>query len=46
MRKINYKISRWFDLNFGWCFINPNKEQWWLNYLKIKYPRDYIRWGN
>lgn len=37
MKKIVKKVSRWFDLNLGWLFINGNKTEQWDNYISKKY---------
>jgi hypothetical protein len=39
MKKVFYKISRWFDLNLGWFFVNPNKQDAWYEYLNKKYNK-------
>jgi hypothetical protein len=31
------KLLRWFDLNVGWFFVNPMKEEKWLDHLRKKY---------
>lgn len=41
MKKIIYKLERWFDLNLGWFFTNSRKQEEWCEYLKQKYPEDY-----
>ncbi len=33
-------IKRWFELNLGWFFINGNKQEEWLRYLKKKYKNE------
>ena len=31
------KLNRWFELNWGWFFINGRKQEQWNEYLKNKY---------
>jgi hypothetical protein len=31
------KISKWFELNFGWFFVNGRKQNKWVEHLKNKY---------
>jgi hypothetical protein len=33
------KIIKWFELNFGWFFVNGNKQNEWKEILKKKYGR-------
>ena len=32
-------MSKWFEINLGWFFINGRKQQQWNEYLKQKYER-------
>tara|TARA_Y100000593_G_C4255422_1_gene309390 strand:+ start:431 stop:559 length:129 start_codon:yes stop_codon:yes gene_type:complete len=40
--KILKKIERWFDLKFGWFFVNGFKHDEWLEYLQEKYDTTEI----
>jgi hypothetical protein len=31
------KINKWFELNWGWLFINGRKQEDWAEYLRKKY---------
>ena len=31
------KILKWFELKWGFLFINGNKREYWEEYLKNKY---------
>lgn len=31
------KIVRWFEMNFGWFFVNGRKQAAWAEYLRKKY---------
>ena len=33
------KLNRWFELNWGWFFINGRKQEQWNEYLKNKYKK-------
>jgi hypothetical protein len=33
------KIVKWFELNWGWLFVNPRKQGEWIDYLKKKYKK-------
>ncbi len=40
MKKLNKmikKINRWFELNWGWFFVNGRKQEDWAEYLRKKY---------
>ena len=40
MKKLNKmikKINKWFELNWGWFFINGRKQEDWAEYLRKKY---------
>ena len=32
-----YKITKWFELNLGWLFVNCRKQDKHIEYLKNKY---------
>ena len=34
------KITKWFEINLGWIFINGRKRDWLEAYLKEKYYKD------
>lgn len=31
------KITKWFELNLGWLFVNGRKQEKHIEYLKNKY---------
>ena len=31
------RLNRWFELNWGWFFINGKKQAEWTDYLRKKY---------
>ncbi len=31
------KINKWFELNWGWLFVNGRKQEDWTEYLRKKY---------
>jgi hypothetical protein len=33
-------ITKWFELNLGWFFINGKKQAAWAEYLRKKYGSD------
>jgi hypothetical protein len=33
------KIVKWFEINWGWIFINPRKQGEWFEYLRKKYKK-------
>ena len=33
------RLNRWFELNWGWLFINGRKQEQWNEYLKNKYKK-------
>lgn len=35
------KILKWFELNWGFLFINGNKREYWYRYLKNKYKDEF-----
>ena len=37
------KLNRWFELNWGWFFINGRKQEQWNEYLKNKYKDENNR---
>ena len=40
MKKLNKmikKINKWFEINWGWFFINGRKQEDWAEYLRKKY---------
>jgi hypothetical protein len=37
MKKIINKINKWFELNLGFIFVNPNKTEHWNEYISKKY---------
>jgi hypothetical protein len=39
MRNLIYRINKWFDLNLGWFFVNPYKQEAWREYLNKKYNK-------
>jgi hypothetical protein len=32
-----YKVNRWFELNWGWFFIDGKKQARYASYLRKKY---------
>jgi hypothetical protein len=34
------KIIKWFELNWGFIFINGYKQEYWCEYLKNKYKNE------
>jgi len=34
-----YKVNRWFELNWGWYFINGRKQARYAAYLRKKYGK-------
>ena len=39
MKKLIYKINKWFELNLGWLFVNGRNQEWYCSYLKEKYEK-------
>jgi 1-acyl-sn-glycerol-3-phosphate acyltransferase len=37
VKKILQKIDKWFELNLGFIFVNPNKADQWNEYIRKKY---------
>lgn len=31
------KLIKWFELNFGWLFVNGRKQAEWAEHLRTKY---------
>jgi hypothetical protein len=38
--RIKYKIVKWFEINYGWFFVNGRKRDYWGKYLREKYRND------
>jgi hypothetical protein len=34
------KIVKWFELNWGWLFVNSRKQEEWFEYLRKKYKNE------
>jgi len=34
------KLIKWFEMNWGWFFINGRKQASWAEYLRDKYNKD------
>jgi hypothetical protein len=32
-----YKFKRWFEMKWGWFFVNGRKRDEWAEYLRNKY---------
>jgi len=39
------KLKKWFELYFGWFFINGHKQEAWRRYLIKKYKNDRKRFN-
>jgi len=39
MKKLLYKLNRWFDLNISWFFVNGYKQDQWSEHLRKKYDK-------
>ena len=37
IKKMFYRINKWFDLNLSWFFMNGRKQEVWGEYLRKKY---------
>lgn len=37
---IRYKITKWFEMNCGWFFVNGRKQDTWARHLRKKYGND------
>jgi hypothetical protein len=35
--KMKNRFIKWFEINFGWFFINGRKQAAWAEYLRKKY---------
>ena len=33
-------IIKWFEMNWGWFFVNGRKQAMWAEYLRKKYGND------
>lgn len=40
IKKMFYRINKWFDLNLSWFFINGRKQEVWEEYLRKKYKNE------
>lgn len=38
--KMLRNILKWFELNFGWFFVNGRKQAEWASYLREKYGNE------
>jgi hypothetical protein len=36
------RLNRWFELNWGWFFINGRKQEIWQEYLLKKYSHGEV----
>jgi hypothetical protein len=36
------KLNKWFELNWGWFFINGRRQKEWCEILKDKYKDEVI----
>ena len=34
------KLNKWFEINWGWIFINGRKRVAWAEYLRKKYQKE------
>ncbi len=39
MKKLCYKLNKWFELKLGWIFINGYKTLEYEEYIKNKYKK-------
>jgi hypothetical protein len=39
--KLNFmkKLIRWFEMNWGWVFVNGRKQAAWAEYVRKKYNK-------
>ena len=37
IKKMFYRFNKWFEINYGWFFINGRKQEVWHEYLRKKY---------
>jgi len=35
--KMFYRFNKWFEIKFGWFFVNGRKQEVWEEYLRKKY---------
>jgi hypothetical protein len=35
-----YEINKWFEMNWGWFFVNGRKQSAWAEYLRKKYRNE------
>lgn len=38
--RIGYRAIKWFEMNFGWFFVNGSKQDAWARHLRKKYGND------
>ena len=31
------RLNKWFELNWGWFFVNGRKQEEWSDYIRNKY---------
>lgn len=36
-------LLKWFNLKFGWFFINGRKKQHWKNFIESEYPEAFAK---
>jgi len=34
------RLVKWFEMNFGWFFVNGRKQAAWAEYLRKKYGNE------
>ena len=34
------RLVKWFEMNFGWFFVNVRKQAAWAEYLRKKYGNE------
>jgi hypothetical protein len=34
------RFEKWFEMNFGWFFVNGRKQAAWAEYLRKKYVNE------
>jgi hypothetical protein len=39
MSSLKERFNKWFEINFGWFFINGQKREVYTEYLKRKYGK-------
>jgi hypothetical protein len=37
------RLVKWFEMNFGWFFLNGRKQAAWAEYLRKKYGKEEIK---